>query len=192
MLTNNYDRKSICSLIWSITDDTDRDYVVRAISLQRKLDRCAENDDDLYDELLLKQVALQKEYADEKHRQPAMPVLEETREKAKGYNCTESSVLMYFLLDAHSVNFSNAGEKNCSQKEAQKFYSKVFGLAERSYEGKVNPDFADSATRRAMEKVANDLKDIAPDVVKEIWHQYDEYEEDFIKNKSEKNRKKMA
>lgn len=191
ILTDNYNRNSINMLIWAIKDDTDKLYATKAIFLQKKLDKCSDDDDDLYEKLLLEQVTLQKEYADEKHKHTSVPI-SKIEEKAKRYNSIESSVLMYFLLDAHSVNFSNSGEKNCSQKNAQKFYSQAFGWAERSYEGKVLLDFTDSSTRKAMEKVANDLKDIAPSVVKEIWHQYDEYEEDFLEKYPEKKKKILA
>ncbi len=183
-LTDHYSRKGRNELIWGIEDDTDRTYATKAMLLQKQIDNCPEDKDDLYDDLLLQQVTLQKEYSDEKRKQSSLPVTD-IKEKAKRYNATESAVLMYFLLDARSIYFSH-GEKNCLQKDAQKFYSHVYGFAERSYEGKVDLNFTDPATRTAMEKVAVDLKNIAPSIAKEIWHQYDEYEEDSCKKKEKK------
>lgn len=188
-LTDNFSREGIDKLIWEIEDHTDRIFATKAILLQKKLAK-SPDDEDLYDEILLKQVTLQKEYADEKRNRPSAPI-SETKEKIKGYNATESAVLMYFLLDACKIYFSN-GEKNCLQKNAQEFYSKVFGLAKRSYDGKIILDFTDPATRTAMEKVATDLANIAPSIKDEIWHQYGEYEDDFYKKHPEKRKKILA
>lgn len=187
-LTENYNRKKIDELISSVESYVDRKYVIEAIRISKKIDKCPEEDDDLYFALLAQRNDLQNKYLDEKRKENphVQKVLDKT---AKGYNTTESAVLMYFLNDKYGVNTTNNGEKNCLQKKAQETYSKVFGWSERSYEGKINIDFTDPAVRTAMEKIANDFKDINPAMVDEIWHQYDEYQDDFYMKHPEKHKK---
>ncbi len=186
-LTDNYSRVKIDALLWSVQDSTDRYFASRAIFLQKKLDKCPEDDDEQYEQITCDRVDLQKAFDDEKRkrRETQMTAI---GDKAKGYNAIESSVLMYFLLDSHSVNFTNNGEKNCLQKDVKQTYSHVFGFSEKTYEDKIVLDFTDPATRKAMEKVAKDLEKIAPAVAKEILHQYNEYEDDYIDKKSKKNK----
>lgn len=189
-LTDGYNRKKITELVWSVQDDSIRVYVKNAIYIQKRLDSCPEDDDELYEKTLGEQVELQERFCKEilaiSNNQQKLDTIEK---KVSGYNTTESSVLMYFLMDLNHVNTSNQGEKNCLQKNAQKAYSKTFGWKEKSYEGKINLDFTDPATRTAMEKVANDYKDVCPDMVAEIWNQYNEYEQDFYEKYPEKLKK---
>lgn len=192
-LTNNYNRQKIVELIDSIDNYIDKKYVTDAIRITKKIEVCPDDDDDEYFKLLQERNELQNKYVEEKTKSingieaTAKPQEDkQLHQKHKGYNTTESAVLMYFLNDQHSVNTTNNGEKNCLQKNAQKAYSKTFGWAEKSYEGKINLDFTDPAVRTAMEKVANDYKDVNPKMVEEIWHQYNEYEEDFYKKYPQK------
>lgn len=183
-LTNNYERGKINELIWSVKSNSDRVFVVKAVGLEQQIKNCPQENNQLYFELLEKQVKLQEDF-ENKRSITVPPPQVGTR---GGYNTTESAVLMYFLMDG-AVNTTNAGGKNCLQKNAQQAYSKTFGWQPKSYEGKINLDFTDPAVRTAMEKVANDYKDVYPDMVKEIWHQYNEYEEDFYEKHPEKIKK---
>lgn len=186
-LTDNYNRKKIEELISSVDSYVDRKYIIEAIRISKKIDKCPEEDDDQYFELLAQRNDLQNKYLDEKRKEN--PHDQQVDKKVKSYNTTESAVLMYFLNDKYGVNTTNNGEKNCLQKKAQETYSKVFGWSARSYEGKINLDFTDPAVRNAMEKITQDFKDINPVMVAEIWHQYDEYQEDFYKKHPEKLKK---
>ena len=186
-LTNGYDRKKINELVWSIEDYTDRKFLINAITISKKIEECNQNDCIQYLNLLAEGNELQENYRQEKTKLKIEPSA--SVKDSKGYNTTESAVLMYFLNDQHSVNTTEVGEKNCLQKNAQTAYSKTFGWSEKSYEGKINPDFTDPAVRKAMEKIANDYKDINPKMVEEIRHQYNEYEDDFYEKHPEKLKK---
>lgn len=187
-LTDNYDRKKIKDLVWSIPDKELRLYANKAIQLQQKIDKNPDNDD--YWDLQTQQLELEKQCSEyiEKNVKNKIDI----SEKNKGYNATEFSVYMYFLLDGLSVNARNVGEKTCTQNNLAKLYSKASGMAERSFEGKIALDFTKPAVRTAMEKVANDLKEVCPEIAKEIWHQYNEFEDDFLKKHPQKRKKLIS
>lgn len=189
-LTDGYNRKKIDELISSVDNYIDRKYLIESIRITKKIDRCPEDDDEQYFALLAERNDLQNKYLEERNKESA-EIYKEIANKQKGYNARESAVLMYFLNDQFAVNTTNNGEKNCLQKKAQEAYSKVFGWSKKSYEGMINLDFTDPATRTAMEKVAKDFQDINPKMVKEIWHQYDEYEQDFCEKYPEKIKKRV-
>lgn len=187
-LTNNYDRCKIRDLIWSINDKELRTFVNKAIQLQQKMDN--NPNDDVYWDLQEKQLELEKQCSAYLEKNVKHKI--DISEKSKGYNATEFSVYMYFLLDGLSVNARNVGEKTCTQSNLAKLYSKASGMAERSFEGKITLDFTKPAVRTAMEKVANDLRDICPEISKEIMHQYNEYEDDYYEKYPQKRKKLVS
>lgn len=181
-LTNNYNRNSINDLVWSIPDDTDRIYAYKAICLQKKKDNCPETDDELYESILGNQLELQREYNKEKISKSN--TLEQ--EKIKGYNTTEIGVLMYFICDKMGIYMRNDDCKNCEQKDAIHAIAKAFGFSETSFIDKLNLDFADSATRKAMIKVSTDFKNFMPAVSEEIIRLHEDYEDDYLRRKKKK------
>lgn len=187
-LTDGYNRKKITELVWSIQDDIDRTFVYKAIFAQKKLDNCT---DDQFEQLLGEQVKIQREYSDEKTRYNLQrPDLNSISQKTKGYNTTEISVLIYFICDKMGIYMRNDDTKNCEQKAAIPPIAKAFGFSESSFTDKLNLDFADSATRKAMNKVATDFKDFMPEVSAEIMRQYNEYEDDYLEKKRKKSNKR--
>lgn len=189
-LTDGYNRKKITELVWSVQDDIDRTFVYKAIFVQKKLDNCPEDDDNQYEQLLGEQLGIQREYFEEKSKNTLKhPDLNSITQKTKGYNTTEIGVLMYFICDNMGIYMRNDDTKNCEQKVAIPPIAKAFGFSESSFTDKLNLDFADSATRKAMKKVATDFKDFMPNVAKEILRQYEEYEEDFSERQREKRKK---
>lgn len=191
-LTDGYNRKKITELVWSVQDDVDRTFVYKAIFAQKKLDNCPDEDDDQYEQLLGEQLKIQREYFEERSKNNhTQPDSNSISQKTKGYNTTEISVLMYFICDKMGIYMRNDDTKNCEQKVAIPPIAKAFGYSESSFTDKLNLDFADSATRKAMTRVATDFKDFLPEVCAEIMKQYNEYEEDFLEKK-QKNSKKRA
>lgn len=187
-LTDGYNRKKITELVWSIQDDIDRTFVYKAIFAQKKLDNCT---DDQFEQLLGEQVKIQREYSDEKTRYNLQrPDLNSISQKTKGYNTTEISVLIYFICDKMGIYMRNDDTKNCEQKVAIPPIAKAFGFSESSFTDKLNLDFADSATRKAMNKVATDFKDFMPEVSAEIMRQYNEYEDEYLEKKRKKSNKR--
>ena len=193
-LTNGYDRKKINELVWDKNfDDIQRDYLHKAIYIQKKLDKCSDDDDDLYEKLLGEQIKIQKEYNDEiRKEQQANNKLSDIENKTRGYSTTEWGVFFYFMCDSHHIYLKNDDNKNCDQDAAIKIIAKATGYSESSYIGKLNLNFTESATRKAMKKVATDFKELLPALSNEIMRQYEEYEEDYSQIQREKKQKKYA
>lgn len=184
MLTGGYDRKKTSALLWSIPDDDIRIFVKRAIMLRKKMDRCP--DDEEFDKLELEQLELEKEYQNQIKTQTDdcvttnQALTAEIEEKARGYNTTESAVFMHYVAEHFGVHVRNDDYNNCKQDVAICVFAKIFGWKESSYTGKVSIDFLDSATRRAMRKVALDVKEYIPKLYEMIMKDYDEYEDEFL------------
>lgn len=193
-ITDNYNRDKINELVCSIKDDLDREYVTKAIFNARKIEKCPEEDFQAWEDLIIERNKLQKDYNLEKAKEVPVNISPQLiQEKIKGYNTTESAVFIYFILDYMKIYVKNDEYKNCDQKILIPAMAKTFGFSESSFNDKLNLDFTDSATRKAMKKVANDWGEIMPQIKEEIMRQYEEYEDDFIeKQKIIKKTKKSA
>lgn len=177
-LTNNYDINTTSNLIWSVPDHTQRQYLLKAISLQRKRDDCKKDDPETWFAILSEQIELQKNYESltlDSIKQSNTPTV---IEKPKRYNTRQSAVLMYFICDKMGVHFCNSDNTNCTQKAVTEVLSKTFGWDVTSYNDMLNLKFSESATRKAMLTVANDYKDVLPEMSEEIMRVYDDYEDD--------------
>ncbi|GEM_PF-6363521 len=191
-LTDGYNRNRIQELVWSM-EDSDRTYVLRAISIQRKLDNCPEEDYEQFERLFHDQLELQTEYSDAKKREtPKIVEPQEFPLKAKGWNTLEWSVFFYYVCDKLGIFLKNDDCKNCNQQIAIEAISKATGYSPASFVDRLNIDPADSATRKAMKKVATDIKQFMPIVENEIKRDYEEYEEEFSQREREKKNKKIA
>lgn len=166
-LTNEYNKKDISELVRSIQDNELQVYVIRAIRLQKELER--ENDDDAYLDILEKRAILQSECSktfQEAKILPEAPV-------AKGLCAREWGILAYYSSELQEIYYNGDGQK-IELEVVKNVLSQMTGLSPSSFNNLCVPDLDNKADRRAMEKVATLINPILPDVSKRIREDLDD------------------